>query len=593
MITTLNTKRVRPDFIVYDMEWVPTFRSDGTRNRNAMELRMVGVYDGRYRWYTDIDTFIDHELTHRNRGKWFYAHAGGLADFQFVIVRLQARGFTVQGSLSGSSCIIGHVSRVTYRDGKPVPGKDRWHFVDSFWLIRDKLRNIARWAGVGGKGNEDESVDWYADAPLSELRDYNERDCLILHAGIKLFEQVLWELGGQLRMTQASSAMDLFRRRFLSRDVDTSAQVNEVARLAYFASRVEVLTTECQSAYYYDVNSSFPYAMTLPVPGELLRSFRGTPRGDPEDLWMADVDVEVPESYLPPLPVRTGGRLFFPTGRWRGWYSNVDLSLLVANGGRIRRMYESMTFRPNLDMRDYSLTLYDIRKKATDGAVKVVCKYLMNSLYGKTAESDVKSQLHVNPTTVEEGWEMVTPGVFLHRKVVQVPHMHVPMAVHITAIARRTLFEYMSMSRELHYCDTDGFSTTQRYHDGTELGQLKLEKILDRGRFVQSKLYHLEGRDERGNPLSIIKAKGFSKLNLNGFEKVLNYEEVVYTRMARIRENARRGDFTPRESELTKGIRRDAVPKRMFYPDGHSRPWDLGELTEVLRARGSAPEEQE
>lgn len=591
MITTINSPRKRPDFLVYDLEWVPTFRSNGERNKDAMGLRMAGVFDGeRYRWYQSIDGFIDHELTHKNRGKWFYAHAGGLADFQFVITRLKARGFWVQGSCSGSSVIIAHICRPVQKrqkDGtwKWVAGKDRWHFVDSYWLIRDSLRNIGKWTGVGGKGNENESVDYYADAPITELRDYNERDCHILYQGIRLFEDVLYELGGQLRMTQASCAMDLFRRKFLQEDIETNMAVNDVSRLAYFASRVEVLSTWCDEAYYYDVNSSFPFAMTYPVPGELKGSYRGRPKGDPEDLWMADVEIEVPDSYLPPLPVREGGRLFFPTGRWRGWYTNVDIEVLLKSGGTIHKMHESMTFKPNTDLRDYSLTLYDLRKRS-EGVVKVVCKHLMNSLYGKFAESNLKSEIIVNPPEVKPGWSMMTPGVFIHEKVVPVPHMHVPIAAHVTAIARRTLYNYMGLSSELHYCDTDGFSTCQRYCDGNELGEIKLEKFVRRGRFIQAKVYHLDGYNEKGEDLQLIKAKGFSRMTLEKFEKLLNFEEIEYTRMARIKENARRGDFTPRETPMRKGIRRDAVSKRHFYPDGHSRPWEIGELRDALLLRG-------
>lgn len=451
MIEIIRSKRMRPQFLVYDLEWIPTFRANGERNINPMGLRMCGVYDGeRYRWYKSILAFIDNELTHKNRGKWFYAHAGGLADFQFVIHELRRLGFSVHGSTSGSSAIICHVSRMVQKidkDGtvRMVPGKDRWHFVDSYWLIRDSLRNIAKWVGAGSKGNEAESVDYYADAPLTDLVPYNERDCHILYQGIKLFEETLYSLGGQLRMTQASCAMDLFRRKFLTEDIETNSTVNEITRQAYFASRVEVFTTYCDEALYYDVNSSFPFAMTFPVPGELKNSYRGRPKGDPEDLWMADMEVEVPEGYLPPLPVRQAGRLFFPTGKWRGWYSNIDVQVLLRSGGKVLKIYESMTFRPNTDIRDYCLELYNLRKNS-DGVIKVVCKYLMNSLYGKFAESEWKSEIIVNPSEIDPAWLMMAPGIFTHEKVARVPHMHVPIAVHVTAIARRTLFDFMGMS---------------------------------------------------------------------------------------------------------------------------------------------------
>jgi hypothetical protein len=577
VITILKNPRKRPKFLAYDLEWIP----------HKMTLRMCGVYDGdKYRWYETMDQFISSELTHKRRGWWFYAHAGGLADFQFVIERLTALGYYVHGSTSGSSVIIAHVSRAVWdhKKQKMVAGKDRWHFVDSYWLLKDSLRNIGKWLGIA-KGNEDESVEWYETAPWQELRDYNEQDCRILYGGIKMFEDTVYELGGQLRMTQASCAMDLFRRKFLTEDIETSMQVNEVARNAYFASRVEVYATECEDAYYYDVNSSFPYAMTMPMPGALRGNYRKLP-----EWWsgpyLADVEVEVPDTYLPPLPRRMGGRLFFPVGKWRGWYSNIDIEVLLASGGRVNKCHESLTFDENEDLRAYASELYERRRKS-EGFPRIAYKYLLNSLYGKFGESDQKSEVIVNPPEVLPEWVMTSPGIFIYEKVVEVPHMHVPIAVHVTAIARKTLYDYMGWSQELHYCDTDGFSTTSKYNDGDALGALKLEKYIQKGRFVQAKVYDLVGTDAAGKPIHTIKAKGFSlgkdpAMSLAKFEKLLNHEEIEYTRMARIKENARRGDFTPREAIFTKGIHEDSIGKRFFYPDGQSRPWHVDELEGAL-----------
>ena len=554
--------------MVYDLEWVP----------RTMKLRMVGVYDDNegYRCYESIDMFISGELTARNRGRWLYAHAGGLADFHFVVHRLKELGFSVRGSTSGSSAIIVVVSKLVWNGERMVPGKDRWYFVDSYWLLRDSLRNIGKWVGIS-KGNEDESVEFYETADFYTLRDYNEVDCRILFHGIRYFEDVLYELGGQLKMTQASCAMDLFRRRFLSNDIETSMAVNQTVINALYASRVEVLATECEDAFYYDVNSSFPYAMTHPQPGELIRTNRSL---SDNGIYIADVTISVPDCYLPPLPVRHAHRLFFPVGQWRGWYSNIDIEVLLKSGGKVEKVHEVMHFAENLDLREYSMTLYELRRKS-DGFPKLAYKYLLNSLYGKFAESAEKTEIIVNPPEVEEGWQMMVPGVFIHEKIAEVPHMHVPIAVHVTAIARRTLYDFMGLSSELHYCDTDGFSTSQRYRDGDGLGQIKLEKLIRKGRFIQAKIYDLDGTTPDGKPLRVLKAKGFSRMNLEKFEKLLNNEEIEYTRMARIKENARRGDFTPREIIVRKGINQDAIGKRFFYPDGQSRPWSWDELQEI------------
>lgn len=594
MITRIDRPRVYRDYVVYDLEWIP----------GTLQLRLVGVYcrERGYRYYTSIEAFVACELTHKNRGKWFYAHAGGLADFQFLLEHMATRReYRLKAAFSGSSAIIVHVTR----------GKNAFHFVDSLWLFRDTLRNIGKHVGIH-KGNEDESVEFYRTASIPELVEYNRIDCLILYTAIEQFESTLLDLGGQLKMTIASCGMELFRRRFLKADIETSRSVNDIARNAYFASRVEVITTHCDEAFYYDVNSSFPYSMTQPLPGEMIGTSRRLPD---KGIYIADVDVTIPDSYFPSLPVRYAQRLFFPTGRFRNWYSNVDIELLQKTGGRVNRVYEVIRFEENTDLKEYVQTLYDLRKVAK-GFEKVVYKYLMNCVYGKFAEIDIKSQMLINPATRPPIEDMVSPGIFVMDKAVAVPHMHVPISVHITAIARKTLYDYMSQSSELHYCDTDGFSTTNRFEDGNELGQIKLEKYIRSGRFVAAKVYKLDGVKAEDTSKELgdggVRAKGFSKMTVEKFEKLTRNiqldttnrldsprmlesmtleeieharrdEEIVYTRMRRIKEVVKgENGIHPREDDIRKKLR-NAVPKRFFYPDGHSRPWHISELEEMLK----------
>lgn len=559
MISVLKRPRRIREYLVYDLEWVP----------HTLEIRMCGVYDGnQYRWYTSIGQFVANELTSKNRGKWFYAHAGGLADFQFVLESLlDADDYQITASFSGSSAIIVHVRR----------GKNCWHFVDSYWLLRDSLRNIGKNIGIQ-KGNLEQSEEWYATAPINELRDYNEIDCLILYRAIQWFEDVLLTVGGELKMTVASCAMDLFRRRFLRNDISTSMRVNDTIRDAYYASRVEVIHQHCEDALYYDINSSFPYAMTFPVPGELIGTYN---RRMPDyGLYFADVEMVVPDNHLPPIPIRSGGRLFFPTGRIRGWYSHVDIDLVLRTGGRIDRVYESMAFEPNLDLKAYAETIYDLRAKAS-GFETIVLKYLLNSLYGKFAESDIKRGMMINPDVPPPIETMLFPGVFLVERTVPIPHMHVPISAFITAVARRTLFDFMGSSSTVHYCDTDGFSTTDRYTDGVGLGALKLEKRIVEGEFLAAKVYDLLTAlpDGVSGPLQhITRAKGFSRMDYAKFIKLRNGDEIEYARMRRILELMRRGSFKPKEDIVKKRLKTDAMPKRFFYPDGHSRPWHMTEL---------------
>jgi hypothetical protein len=560
---------------VYDLEWIP----------GTLEVRMVGVYDERgYRWYPDVSTFLNTELTSTNRGRWFYAHAGGLADIQFVLEQiLTTKKYQVDAKFSGSSAII-----VKIKDSKNC-----WTFIDSYWLLREKLETIGEWVGIekGEKEHrrtEEEAREFYTSAPLGVLKAYNETDCVILYTAIGEMQSALLEMGGQLQMTQAASAMNLFRRRFLKRDIETHGFINEQIRSAYFASRVEVFSSKCYDANYYDINSSFPYAMTLPCPGEFLGNLSTLPD---YGLYFADVTIDIEESYLPPIPTRIAGRLFFPTGKWRTWLSSVDIELLQRDGSKIRKVHEVYHFAPFDDLKSYAETLYNRRKAAPEGFLKVAYKLLLNSLYGKFAESPFKSSLLIDPDPNRIDYifdQQLMPGVWLTEREIPVPHMHVPISAHITAVGRRTLFEFLSYCRDSHYCDTDGFSTTETLSTTSELGGLKLEKLIREGTFVLPKLYRLEGltlvgkewKDlETETPHQGVKSKGFSRPTVEKFLALQAGKEIEAVRMNRVKEQLRKGDTKPREVTITKRLNLlDAVPKRFTYPDGETRPWHISEL---------------
>lgn len=582
-ITILSSPRVWRRFTVYDLEWVP----------GSLQVRMVGVYDERgYRWYPTVAAFLASEMTSENRGRWFYAHAGGLADIQFVFEAVvHNKAYQIDAKFSGSSALIAKVKR----------GKNNWTFIDSLWLLRASLDEVGKWIGMEKgeaekRATEEGAREFYANCPIEELIQYNERDCLILYRAISDMENALHEFGGQLQMTLASSAMNLFRRKHLTRGIETHPFVNETIRESYFASRVEVFNQHSYESYYYDINSSFPYAMTFPCPGEYLGSSRDLPD---YGLYFADVTFEVAPDYIPPIPTRVAGRLFFPIGRWRSWLSGVDIELLQREGGRIFKLHEVYHFAPFHDLQSYAMSIYEQRKREKDGFKKTVLKFLLNSLYGKFAEGEMKASLLIDPEAHQIDRkldEMLFPGVWLKERKVPIPHMHVPISAHITALARRSLFDRMSTCGEVHYCDTDGFSTTEHLSVSPELGGLKLEKKpyrdcgIDRDSqsiYLASKLYRHECmvlEDDEWVDITTtksqgVKAKGFSRPSIERFQTLERGEPIEAIRMRRVREMMRKGDATPREDVIKKAInKKDMVPKRFTYPDGHTRPYHIDEL---------------
>jgi hypothetical protein len=571
ILKPLRSKRRTQLITAYDLEWIP----------GTLQTRVAAAYDERgYRWYPTVDQFLAAELTYQNSKRWYYAHAGGMADVQFILERAIAHRIQFEAAFANSSAIIVKLIRDRYR----------WTFADSYHLFNRPLQEIAEWSGASKTEvtamSEPEKIEWYRSAPLRDLVEYNRVDCEILYNAIQEYQLTLLEIGGQLRLTQASCAMDLFRRKYLDREIEVSPEINLKARDAYFASRVEVFAPRCDGAKYYDINSSFPAAMLEPLPGSAI----SVGRRPKTDMYLADVEIEIKECYLPPTPARVDGRLFFPTGQWRTWLSSIDIRLLEEQGHRILRIHEAIDFEPFSDLAAYASDLYEMRRKETATFPRQTYKLLMNSLYGKFGESSEKTKAlfdppaHVIRELRRQKIEPVLPGLWIapeHRDIV---HAHVPIATWITSIARRALFRPMSRANELYYCDTDGFATDTEHATSDRLGGLKLEKRSVRGRFLSPKLYRLEGLDVDGNRIEIVAGKGFSRLDTEGFTTLENSldhpiedrEGIVVRRITRLRGLWRGGEIKPREIVITKRLL-NAKPKRA--PVGsNTRPWSIAEL---------------
>ena len=626
------------------------------RTTSPLKLRMAGYYDQqkvgeldgdegeaarieRYQSFETIHDLLGFMLTREMRGMWFFAHAGGLADMQFVLdvlldeikrqkaeeccspattigedgeknVEFKSGAWQIKASFSGSSAIIIHV----------IKGKNAWHFVDSYWLLRDKLASIGKAIGVL-KGDSPEAKAWmserfgreitdfeelsqpekvifYRDVPMPILIGYNKTDCEILWKAIDQFEKEIFALGGQLQQTIASTAMTLFRRKYLQRDIFTSEKLNEIAQESYFASRVEVISRNIDDFLMYDINSSFPYAMTFPLPANLT-GFRTTLPDEQSDdcLYLANVTIEVPDMHLPPLPFRKEGRVFFPVGKWRSWFTSTDLNLAIREGSIIHKVHEVYTFEPFLDFKGYADDIYKLRSEATTPFRKLVLKYLLNSLYGKAAESILKQEMLINPPELDrEKMQMLQPGVWLQEKEAVIAHRHVVISSFITSIARRTLYdlakECYRQEHPMAYCDTDSVATKADLPvDPKTLGKLKLEKKMTWAQFVAPKIYRGEGfelgKTGQWEPKLINKAKGFSLgTGRQAFEKlgrIIEGERIGVQRMTRLRELYRTqkdGSYTtaPFEMLVIKALTFEMLSKRFHYPDGETRPWRVDEL---------------
>lgn len=556
----LKRKRVQRRIIAYDGEWY----------RRTYKLRVMGAYDPvlGYRAYQTMEEFIKGELSSRNSGAWFYAHAGGKYDVQFLLSLLRHNpDYEVQGFISNASVII----------LKVTDGHNKWSFIDSAFLLQTSIKKIGEALGYP-KGDCDTET-----AGIAELLKYNRRDCEILYDAIDRFQEWVWENGGQLQATLASTGMQLVRRRFLKRRISTSTVINEKARRAYYASRVEIFRPIMGSGQYWDINSSFPKSMTMPLPASVKKV---SSSWNPQELAIVDVTVKVPDSYVPPLPYRYQGRIFHPTGTWRGSYTGADLLELEKLGGQILSVHEACHFDAFSDLSEYVKWVYPLKQHAADPYHRLIYKFMQNTVYGKFGERGDRFGFVMYPENPHE-YKMITPGLYLAEKTDNVPHAHVPISAYITAYSRIALSRFLRAPDTIFYCDTDSIvcGNEHPFSESDKLGELAREygESIKNGLFLMPKLYNFESSD--GSPIT--RAKGFrfsANDDESSFADLAKGDSVPVERIESVREKlhyeAKAGtsiSWHPTDIFHRKEVR-DQLPKRSPDRANNTRAWHVTEL---------------
>lgn len=569
---------------VYDLEWHP----------DSARLLMASVRDesGHTTWGKRgekpdniVKGFLEHVTAPEHEGRWLFAHAGGLTDVNFLIAWIvRNTDWKVEAGFSGSSA----VSVTVWREGR------KYHFGDSLWLMRDSLANLAKLVGMrkGANGDVAGFVRECAEGSRSwaELEDYNRHDNEILWCALGALENIIRDMGGELRCTLASTALLLFRSRYLTDGLETLTAANRYARHAYKSSRVERFRHYCESGHYYDVNSSFPHSMTFPVPGACLGQRR---RWSGSELAIVKAKVRVPDMYIPPLPWRAKGGVYHPTGTWVGHFTGVDLLEAEAAGARIVKVLESVEFEPwggsaGSPLRSYVLDLYERRKKAkADGQalLSYVFKILLNSLYGKLGEQPEKDGIVVRPEKMPRNGEMLMPGVWRVSKFAHVAHEHVAAPAVITARSRHLLRRAWQRAVDsgflLWYGDTDSMVTDappEVIGDSGELGELKYEGPIREATFLAPKVYDYSDADGHH-----VKAKGFGRLDGAAFDRIAcggAAETRGFTRLRGMLRGMGKGDLDgPVNTSGHKRLVGKVLEKRCDLGGGRdSRAWSVAEL---------------
>lgn len=448
----------------------------------------------------------------------------------------------------------------------------KFRLLDTYRILPGKLEEIGKAVGLE-KGDWDHG--WHATRPYAgaptkglptayrlhapicyrALAEYCENDTDVLDAGVDKIETFAESKGVHRRLTIASTSTASIRKDLTEETIAVAPpEVRELSKLACFGGRVEVFAPSAGRLFWYDIQSSYPRAMVDGLPWRFIRS---RPTWDGEREAIVQAVIEVPECYVPVLPMRAirkeeGGRVYFPTGEWRGVFYGGELAYAVDRGyAKIISIDTCHLFDRSDIMGEFAKAVWEERKVAT-GFYKYALKIWLNSAYGKLNETDEREELVVRPKQyvcdrhretarrpdercgcMQEVSRELGLYSFLYTRE---PSFHAPWAAAgVLGTARVRLHEFfmlaLSLGGKLFYTDTDCLPTdVEMPTEKGVLGALSHEKTVSSARFLAPKLYGLvcescDKKDRDGQPVKhphdIVKAKGFSGMKMSDLEALI------------------------------------------------------------------------
>lgn len=438
-------------------------------------------------------------------------------------------------------------------------------------------------------------ISYYKDIPLSEYKDlykevwdlekecivYLEKDLLSLYEVLVKVNKAIHFLF-DIQMTECLTISGISMKIFLTKYYDSKKKaipliinkaIFEDIHSAYYGGRVEVYNPIIDGiAYYYDINSLYPFASLNAVPGvdcAYVESIN-------QKIELANLfgffycKVKTTQNYLGLLPVRTKtGGLIFPVGEWEGWYFSEELKYALENGFEIEVVrgykFKEVTEVFNKFVED----IYKIKSNPRNDTEKNVSKLILNSLIGRFGMDYLKmvtnlvnkeTHNHISITRILRNYIEIDENTYLDTYKPNIDKevcddfgvdfvealnaenfkeinssrtyrsVSITTAAAVLSYARRQMAKIklyiLNNGGTLYYTDTDSIVTDLKlpdeFVDPKAIGKLKLEHIITEGYFITDKTYAF--KTEEGKLIKIAKGVKSSSLEYEDYKKMYNME---------------------------------------------------------------------
>ncbi len=444
--------------------------------------------------------------------------------------------------------------------------------------------------------------DYDAIKPLNsndehELMIYNKQDCKISCDFMYFLQKGINEAGGNLKITIASTSLDVWRRSHLKQNITKEnffiPEIKDFIFKGYYGGRTEVFKRGYfENLNYYDVNSLYPSVMLnkYPLPQSIQRVNTPMIKYIQDYEGVCECEVITPHNIkIPLLPKRIDGKLKFPRGNFIGVWNNVELRKALELGYKIRPIKQVIyteTFNP---FESYVKTFYAKRMKykAENNPMQLVTKLLLNSLYGKFAQKE-KQKMTINnleylSDDIKKKYLICPDDLTIKNnyliKILKEDFdglFSLPiLSSYTTSYARLLMYDYLVTTNPV-YMDTDSIVTKSYLPESKELGDMKLEYFVERGIFVKPKFYMMN--DD-------VKIKGVNKAKSDDFFNIIDGKTVNKIKFSKLRESIRRGIKPNTKINVPKNMSLDddkRVWKENFLSLIENKKYEESEPVEII-----------
>lgn len=288
----------------------------------------------------------------------------------------------------------------------------------------------------------------YEKTGLGQLRKRNYDDCVKgLECFLKLDQQFrdLVGVSPLVRGTIASTGFNAAEK--------VAGQMPKDLRFlqAYRGGRVEVFDTRKTRVSKFDINSSYPASILL----------------CPPQSYLLHISVKTKDWFCPFFDASCDELLLFPNGEFKTWvYQDTLEKYILPNCKKTTIKVLSKTKIDFLwlnELKPLVQKAYELKQaKSSTGGLRTVCKFLLNSLYGRIGLRGESEQASVTNYPID-GDDVLCEYLGKNRwltfkKIERESRSNFPFAAYITDNARGRLYEGFVTNNAL-YGDTDSIFT--------------------------------------------------------------------------------------------------------------------------------------